>query len=237
MSDLYGSARNIANILSLGRLPVGVEFTSKVHPETGGSRAEVARFCEAVMKSANSPELFVIDGRNLACANARTAFGVSSSQAREADVEEILKINSSIFCNDPLIASEIMKVRPKKDTAEINSVLVTSALDLIAPQCVFFVCQPYQAYLLATGYMYARGEPSLKFEMGGNSAFCAWGAINSGINKKVNILLPCMGAMTFSLVDTSEMVFSAPVDFIADIEWGLVQRTEKGAILPNKRPQ
>ena len=208
--------------------PVGIKFISdeKIveRLKTTHKPKSKLSFCQFAAAARSSRMELFMRPDDLSCRNGQISMGFKKPE-RDRDPKAHLK-----YTMNEELAWDVVSVKDKL-TGEAASGVYFAPLDVydsadFAPDVVFFMATPYQAYHLHNEYMAATGKSHLMFKATANSAVCS-GAVYSFKNATANMTTMCAGSKTSGKTEMNFLNFYVPGKEILATAASLKKRIEK----------
>lgn len=207
--------------------PVGVRFITDESeadrlPVTHKAKSRLS-YCQHLAAVRQARHVLLMRPDDCPCRNAQPVFGF-----RELDRESDTKMHMKYF-QDPELSWQAASNRAGLDPGTCRGVYM-APLDWFdrvgtAPDVVFILCVPYQAYHILNDYMGATKRPNLSFFQTPTSAVCS-GSIWAYKNKTANMTTMCSGSKTSGKTEMNYMNLFIPGEHILTTVMRLAKRCQ-----------
>jgi len=210
--------------------PVGIRYITNASendllPVTHRSKAKLT-FCQYLAACRQAHYALLMTPSGCLCENARPVLGFREWQ-EEPDTRQHMK-----YFRDPGLAWQATQQKARLPLGKCKAIFIASLADFDkaegAPDIVFIMCLPYQAYHLLNDYMAATGKPNLTFFHTPNSAVCS-GSVWAYNHQTANLTTMCAGSKTSGKSEMAYMnLFIPGTQFIHTIEQQVKRCDETG---------
>jgi uncharacterized protein (DUF169 family) len=208
--------------------PVGIRFVydeSEIDklPVTHTSKAKLT-YCQYIAAARSAKHSLFMKPDRLVCKNAQPVFGF-----RELE-ESVDGKNHVKYLLDPELSWQAPQEKERLPVGKCKGIYIAplDAFDAIdyAPDMVFMMVVPYQAYHILNDYMGAMNRPNLNFFATPNSAVCS-GSIYAYNNKTANMTTMCAGSKASGKTEMNYMNLFIPGEHIIDTVKQLEKRVDQ----------
>ncbi|MCP4690263.1 MAG: DUF169 domain-containing protein [Desulfobacterales bacterium] len=209
--------------------PVGVRFVSDEDeieklPVSHKAKARLT-YCQFLTAVRQERFAVFMEAKKCLCENAAPVFGFRELE-KEADAKRHLK-----YLVDPDTSWRAPREKAKLELGKCKGIYM-APLDWFdkmeyAPDLVFIMGTPYQAYHLLNDYMGSRKLPNLSFFHTPNSAVCA-GGVYAYNNKTANMTTMCAGSKTSGKTEMGYVNLFIPGEHFLSMVDQQKMRCEKG---------
>ena len=208
--------------------PVGIKFCMdeneiEKYPVNTTSKGKLT-YCQFLFLARAGQKAMFMPPKKLLCENAEPVFGF-----RELDKVKDTKRHMKYLLDEKL-AWEAPLNKEKLPLGKCKGIYQAplSTFDQIdiAPDLMYIMCYPFQAYHILNDYMAGNGRSNLQFNHTPNSAVCA-GSVWAFNNNTANMTTMCAGSKTSGKTDMSMVNVFIPGKQIKNTAAQLIKRIEQ----------
>ena len=209
------SAKEMASILGLGRLPVGVRFLPPWEAFPGEARRlERYRYCQALMR-AGQGESVILDKAGIACPAAAAAFGFRP-------LPEGLKSGKGLvgfgIVADPEVGKRMFENMPRLAAGQIAALHLFPLERTVHPPDIITVEDEVERLMwIALAALHVGGGKRLRATTAVLQATCVDAAVIPLLEKRLNFCYGCYGCRDATDIKGSEAVLGFPMEMLPAI--------------------
>jgi uncharacterized protein (DUF169 family) len=216
--------------LRMATAPVAIRFVRDGEEAPSGllRRFRKLTFCQTVAAASSGGYGFLVTRELLSCPNARIAFGFDDIDGETDALQKAAKSHVGKYAHNLDTAVELVKAKPRIPLGTVEAVAVAPlAKTNFVPDALILTLLPWQAYHAINGYLFATGQSSVPLEAGTNSLACAYVAVRSGFEQRLNLVTACTGGRAYAGFQTSDVILGVPWKDAEALRQGLVERAKE----------